>query len=94
MLQHIQIRKKSLSKFHFPVKLYEIRKNFMIRYVKNVRTQSCSFQTDLQIFSHTVSDKTYIFRFNSKNTIKIQKFHFLDKICEIQKKRLDGKLFA
>ena len=29
-----------------------------------------------------------------KNTIEIQKFHFLDKICEIQKKRLDGKLFA
>ena len=36
----------------------------------------------------------HIFCFNSKNTIKIQKFHFLDKICEIQKKRLDGKLFA
>ena len=32
MLQHIQIRKKSISKFHFPVKLYEIRKNVMIQY--------------------------------------------------------------
>ena len=32
MLQHIQIRKKSISKFHFPVKLYEIRKDFMIQY--------------------------------------------------------------
>ena len=30
----------------------------------------------------------------AKNTIKIKKFHFLDKICEIQKKFLDGKLFA
>ena len=29
-----------------------------------------------------------------KNMIKIQKFHFLDKICEIRKKRLYGKLFA
>ena len=29
-----------------------------------------------------------------KNTIKIEKFHFSDKICEIQKKRLDGKLFV
>ena len=28
-----------------------------------------------------------------KNTFKIQKFHFLDKICEIQKKRSFGKLF-
>ena len=32
MLQHIQIRKKSISKFHFPVKLYEIIKNIMIQY--------------------------------------------------------------
>ena len=29
-----------------------------------------------------------------KNTIKIQEFHFLDKIYEIHKKRLDEKLFA
>ena len=65
-----------------------------MKYEKNVRIQSCSFQTDLQILNHTVSEKTYIFRFNSKNTIKIKKFHFLDKIFEIQKKHLDGKLFA
>ena len=32
MLQHIQIRKKSISEFRFPVKLYEIRKNVMIQY--------------------------------------------------------------
>ena len=38
---------------------------------KNVRMQSCSFQKDLQFLSHTFSDRTYIFRFNSKNTIKI-----------------------
>ena len=47
--------------------------------------KSCSFEKDLQVLFHTVSDKTYIFRFNSKNTIKIEKFNFLDKICEIQK---------
>ena len=29
-----------------------------------------------------------------KNTIKIQEFHFLDKIYEMHKKRLDEKLFA
>ena len=29
-----------------------------------------------------------------KNTIKIQKFQFLDKICETQKKLLDEKLFG
>ena len=57
-----------------------------MKFEKNVRIQSCSFQKDLQILSHTVSEKTYSFRFNSKNTIKIQEFHFLDKICEIQKK--------
>ena len=55
--------------------------------------QSCLFQKDLQICCHTVSDQTYIYRFILKNTIKIQKFHFLKKIWEI-KKRLDGKLFA
>ena len=65
-----------------------------MKYEKNVRIQSCSFQKDLQILSDAVSRKTYIFRFNPKNTFKIQKFHFLDKICEIQKKRFDGKLFA
>ena len=35
--------------------------------------------------SHTVPDKTYIFRFNFKNTIKIQKFHLFEKIWEIKK---------
>ena len=44
--------------------------------------------------SHTVSDKTYIFRFISKNIIKIQKFHFLDKICEIQKKTFRWKIIC
>ena len=56
----------------------------MCKIRKNVRIQNCSFQKDLQFLSQTVSDKTYIFRFNSKTTIKIQKFHFLDKIYEIQ----------
>ena len=56
--------------------------------------QGCSFYKDLQFLFHTVSCQTYIFRLNSKNTIRILKFHFLDKICEITKKRLDEKLFA
>ena len=46
---------------------------------------SCLFKKNVLFLSHIVSDKTYIFCFNSKNTVKIQKFHFLDKICEIQK---------
>ena len=32
MLQHIQIKKKSISKFHFPVKLYETQKNAMTQH--------------------------------------------------------------
>ena len=59
---------------------------------KNVRIQSCSFQKDLQILSHTVSEKTYIFVSIPKNTIRIQEFHFLDKICEIQKKTFKWKI--
>ena len=52
-----------------------------MKYEKIVSMQSFSFQKDIQFLSYTISDKTYIFRFSSKNTIKIQKFHFLDKIC-------------
>ena len=63
-----------------------------MKYEKNARKQSCSFQKDLQILSDIVSEKTYIFVSIPKNTIKIQKFHFLDKIYEIHKKRLDEKL--
>ena len=37
-----------------------------MKYEKNVGIQSSSFQKDLQIMFHTVSDKRYIFRFNSK----------------------------
>ena len=33
------------------------------------------------------SDKMYISLSISKNTIKIQQFHFFNKICEIRKKR-------
>ena len=33
---------------------------------KNVRLQSCSFQKDLQILSHTVFKKHIFFGFNSK----------------------------
>ena len=48
-----------------------------------------------QIFSDTVSDQMYIFfLLILKNTIKIQKFHFLNKICKIRKKRRDRKLFT
>ena len=65
-----------------------------MEYEKNVRIKSCSFQKDLQILSNTVSEKTYIFVSIPKNTIKIQEFHFLDKIYEIHKKRLDEEVFA
>ena len=41
--------------------------------------QSCSFQKDLQILSHTVSDKTYIFRFIFKKYNKNSKIPFLSK---------------
>ena len=138
MLQHIKTGKKSISKFHFPVKLYEIRKNVIIQYYflhknlqiwivtclhkmhiflsnlkKTIENPKFNFLTIIceiwkkckntklfvflkrsKILSNTVSNKTYIFFSIPKNTIKIQKFHFLDKICEIQKKGLDGKLFA
>ena len=63
-----------------------------MKYEKNVKMQSCSFQKDLQFFSRLI--KHIFFVSIPKNTIKIKKFHFLDKICEIQKKFLDGKLFA
>ena len=63
-----------------------------MKYEKNVRIQSCSFQNDLQILSYTVSEKRIFFVSIPKYTIKIQEFHLLDKICEIQKKRLDEKL--
>ena len=55
-----------------------------MKYEKNVSSQNCLFRKDLQIFSDIVSDKTYIFHFNLKeNTIKIQKFHCLNKKREI-----------
>ena len=50
-----------------------------MKYEKNVRIQSCSFQKDLKILSNTVFDKTYIFRFDSK---------------KYDEKSLDEKLFA
>ena len=65
-----------------------------MKYEKNVRIQSCSFQKDLQILFDTVSEKRIFFVSIPKNTIKIQEFHFLDKIYETHKKRLDEKLFA
>ena len=65
-----------------------------MKYEKNVRIQSCSFQIDLQVLSDTVSKKHIFFVSIPKNTIEIQEFHFLDKIYEIHKKRLDEKLFA
>ena len=55
-LQYVKTRKISISKFHFPVKLYEIQKKVMIQN-----------QQSLQILSDTVSHKTYIiFRLHLK----------------------------
>ena len=65
-----------------------------MKYEKNVRIQSCSFQKDLQILFHTVSEKTYIFPFNSKKYDSNSRIPYLDKIYEIHKKRSDEKLFA
>ena len=56
--------------------------------------QICSFQWGLQILSHIVSDKTYIFRFNSKKYDKNLKIQFLKRNMGDKKKCLDGKLFA
>ena len=65
-----------------------------MKYEKNLRIQSCSFQKYLQGLFHTVYEKTYIFFSIPKNTIEIQELHFLDKKYVIHKKRLDEKLFA
>ena len=65
-----------------------------MKYEKNAGLQNCSFQYDLLILSDIVSDKTYISFLISKNTIKILKFHYFHKICDIRKKFCDGKLLA
>ena len=57
-----------------------------MKYEKKVRMQRCSFQKDLQF--HQFLMKHIFFVLILKYTIKIQKFHFLDKIYEIHKKRL------
>ena len=67
-----------MKKFHFPVKLYKIRKK---------RYNTKWFTTKIQFLM-----KCIFFVSILKNTIK--KFHCFIKICEIQKKRLDGKLFT
>ena len=64
-----------------------------MKYEKNVRIQNCSFQKDLQILSHTVSDKRYFsFQFQ-KIRLKFKNSIFRQIMWDI-KKRLDGKLFA
>ena len=65
-----------------------------MKYEKNVRIQSCSFQKDLQILYHTVSDKTYIFRFNYKKYDWNSKIPFFRQNMWDTKKRLDEKLFG
>ena len=59
-LYRIFKKKKTIEnpKLHFLTIICVIR--------KNVRIQSCSFQKDLQVLSHTVYEKTHIFCFNSK----------------------------
>ena len=138
MLHHIKTWKKSISKFHFPVKLYDVRKKVMVQnyflhkdlqiltatffhkmYIflfnlkiyywktkvqlfltiiceirKKLRMQSYSFQKDLQFLSNTVSDKTYIFRFNCKKYDWNLKIPFFRQNMWDTKKRLDVKLFA
>ena len=50
--------KKSISKFHFPVKLYEIREKVMIK--------NCLLHKDLQVLTETFFHKMHIFLYNSK----------------------------
>ena len=38
--------------------MWKMTFEIFIKYAKNVRKQSCSFQKDLQFLSHAVSDKT------------------------------------
>ena len=86
MLQHIKTWKKSILKFHFPVKLYEIRKNVMLQYY--------FLHKDLQIWIVTFFHKMHIFLFNLKKKYWNPKFNFLTIICVIRKKRKNTKLFV
>ena len=52
----LKLEKKSVSKFHFPVKLYNIRKKVMI--------QNILLYKDLQVWTATFVHKMYIFLFN------------------------------
>ena len=58
-----------------------------MKYEKNVNLQNCSFQKDLQIFLTQFLIKRIFLILILKNTIEIEKFHYLIKICDIRKKR-------
>ena len=85
MLQHVKTWKKSISKFHFPVKLYEIWKKVII--------QNYFLYEDLQIWIATFFHKMYIFLFNLKKYYSKSKLQFsLTIICKIRKKRQECKV--
>ena len=55
---YVKTCKKSISKFHFSVKLYEIRKKVII--------QNYLLHEDIQVWISTFFHKIYIFLFNLK----------------------------
>ena len=83
---------RSRKRFFLHIKIFKFFK--YVKYEKNVSLQNCSFQYDLQILSGIVSNKTYICILISKNTIKIQKFHYLNKYVAYTKKTLRRKIIC
>ena len=63
--------------FGFPTKLYKIEKMLEKNYWS---------KEDIQIYLRLFSNRTRSFRFNRKNAIKTEKFHFILNISEIWKK--------
>ena len=84
MLQHIKTLKKSISKFHFPVKLYEIWKNFMIQYY--------FLHKHLQIWIVTFFHKMHIFLFNLKTNYWESKIQFFNNNMWNTKKTYECKV--
>ena len=87
MLQHVKTSKKSISKLHFPVKLYEIYEKKLshkiIFYMK-------IYKFELQHFFI----RCIFFFLIQKNTIENPKFNFFNNNMCNTKKRKNAKLFV
>ena len=66
----IKLEKKLISEFHFPFKLYEIRKNVMI--------QNSLLHKDLQVWIAIFFHKMYISLFNLKKYYWKSKIKFFN----------------